>query len=183
MIDSAEILPYVDRVITDIDFPELSNRYSGKVRENFDLGDDRRLVITTDRMSAFDQQIAAIPFKGEILTSIARFWFDQVTTFSYVDHHMIQCIDANVMVVKKLEMIPIEIVVRDYLAGNTATSLATLYQQGFRSGNGFDLPDGLRLNEKLPQTVITPTTKSDRHDAPIDPMEAIECGLLTSDEW
>lgn len=181
MIDIEQLLPYTDRVISEIDIPCLSHRHSGKVRESYDLGDGRRIIIATDRLSAFDRHITSIPFKGTVLTQVARQAFE--ATEKHVPNHVIEYLDRNVILAKQLEIIPIEVVVRDFLAGNTETSLWTLYKKGLREISDVSLPDGMVENEMLPETIITPTTKAADHDMAITWQEAEERGILTLSEW
>jgi len=183
MVDSALIARHLDRILDDATIPELPNHYRGKVRDNYDLPDGRRLIIATDRLSAFDRNIAAIPFKGEVLTQIARFWFDQ--TEEICPNHVIGYPDPNVLLCRHLDILPVEVVVRDYLAGTTATSVWSMYKAGHREIYGLSLPDGLRENEKLPQTIITPTTKArdGEHDEPVTSGEILDRGMLTPAEW
>ena len=101
--------------IRDVTIPELPNHYRGKVRENYDLPDGRRIIIATDRLSAFDRAIACIPFKGQVLTQTARFWFER--TADICPNHVLDYPDPNVVVGKRLDILPVEIVVRGYLAG------------------------------------------------------------------
>jgi len=183
MVDSDFLARHLDVVLADATIPELPNHYRGKVRDNYDLPDGRRLIIATDRLSAFDINIAAIPFKGQVLTQIARFWFDR--TADICANHVIGYPDPNVLLCKRLDILPIEIVMRDYLAGTTATSVWSMYKAGRREIYGLRFPDGLRENEKLPQTVITPTTKArdGAHDEPVTPAEILDRGLLTAAQW
>jgi phosphoribosylaminoimidazole-succinocarboxamide synthase len=183
MVDPDFLARHVDRVLDDATIPELPNHYRGKVRDNYDLPDGRRIIIATDRLSAFDRAIAAIPFKGQVLTQIARFWFDR--TADLCPNHVIGYPDPNVLVCRRLDILPVEVVVRDYLAGTTATSVWSMYKAGKRDIYGLRFPDGLRENQKLPQTVITPTTKArdGEHDEPITPAEILDRRLLTSAQW
>ncbi len=171
------------RVLDDATIPELPNHYRGKVRDNYDLPDGRRILIATDRLSAFDISLAAIPFKGEVLTRTARFWFEQ--TGDICRNHVIEYPDPNVVVAERLSILPVEIVVRDYLAGTTSTAILTMYKAGRREMYGHLLPDGLRDNEKLPATIITPTSKAayGAHDEPLTAAEILERGLLTAEQW
>ncbi len=171
------------RVLSDAFIPELPNRYSGKVRENYDLPDGRRIIIATDRLSAFDKILTSIPFKGEILTRTARYWFEK--TADICPSHVLEYPDPNVVVGTRLDILPVEIVVRGYLAGTTSTSILTKYRNGERDMYGIVLPDGLRDNEKLPEAIITPTTKalSGGHDQPLSATEITEQGLLTKAQW
>ena len=183
MVDPDLLARHLDSVLDDATLPELPNHYRGKVRDNYDLPDGRRIIIATDRLSAFDRNIAAIPFKGQVLTQIARFWFDQ--TAALCPNHVIEYPDPNVLVCRRLDILPVEVVVRDYLAGTTATSIWSMYKAGHRELYGVRFPDGLRENEKLPQTIITPTTKArdGEHDAPIIADEILAQGLLTEAQW
>lgn len=171
-------------VLTDAHFPELPGRHTrGKVRDNYDLADGRRIIIATDRQSAFDQILAAVPFKGQVLTQTARFWFEK--TADVAPNHVLAYPDPNVLIARTLRMLPVEIVVRDYLTGTTATSIWTMYQAGQRQMYGLRLPEGLRRHQKLPQTVLTPTTKAEglSHDLPLSPAEVIGRGLVSDAEW
>ncbi len=183
MVDPDFLARHLDLVLDDATIPELPNHYRGKVRDNYDLPDGRRLIIASDRLSAFDRNIVAIPFKGQVLTQIARFWFDR--TADICPNHVIDYPDPNVLLCKRLDILPIEIVVRDYLAGTTATSVWSMYRTGRREIYGLRFPDGLRENEKLPQTVITPTTKArdGEHDEPVTPAEILDRSLLTAAQW
>lgn len=183
MVDPDFIARHLDRVLDDATIPELPNHYRGKVRDNYDLPDGRRLIIATDRLSAFDRNIAAVPFKGQVLTQIARFWFDH--TADLCPNHVIDYPDPNVLLCQRLDILPIEVVVRDYLAGTTATSVWSMYNCGRRDIYGLRFPEGLRENEKLPQTLITPTTKAPdgEHDEPVSSAEIVDRGLLTAAQW
>lgn len=178
------IVAQLENVLVDAEFPDLPGRYSrGKVRDNYDLVDGRRIIIATDRQSAFDQILAAVPFKGQILTQTARFWFE--ATADIIGNHVVAYPDPNVMVARTLSMLPVEIVVRDYLTGTTATSIWTMYRDGQREMYGLRLPDGLKRHQKLPQTILTPTTKAGDggHDLPLSPAEVVSRGLLEQDQW
>jgi phosphoribosylaminoimidazole-succinocarboxamide synthase len=183
MVDPDLLARQLGRVLDDATIPELPNHYRGKVRDNYDLPDGRRVIIATDRLSAFDRAIASIPFKGEVLTQTARFWFDR--TLDLCPNHVIAYPDPNVLVCRRLDILPVEIVVRDYLAGTTATSVWSMYKAGRRDIYGLHFPDGLRENEKLPRTVLTPTTKAreGEHDAPITEAEILQRGLLSPAQW
>lgn len=183
MVDTALLARHLDLVLDDATIPELPNHYRGKVRDNYDLPDGTRLIIATDRLSAFDRAIAAIPFKGQVLTQIARFWFDR--TADICPNHVIDYPDPNVLLCRRLDILPVEMVVRDYLAGTTATSVWSMYQAGRREIYGRHFPDGLRENEKLPQTILTPTTKArdGEHDEPVTSAEILDRGVLSPGQW
>jgi phosphoribosylaminoimidazole-succinocarboxamide synthase len=173
----------IENCLTDAEFPELPDFYRGKVRDAYGLSRGRRLLISTDRQSAFDQVLAAVPFKGEVLTQTARYWFDQ--TRDICPNHVISYPDPNVALVKDLEMLPIEMVVRDYMTGSTETSIWPMYERGERTLYGHAFPDGLQKNQKLPETIITPTTKAAQgdHDAPITEAAILETQLVTTEQW
>src|ERR1044071_5993463 len=170
-------------VLDDATIAELPNHYRGKVRDNYDLPNSRRILIASDRLSAFDRNLAAIPCKGQVLTQTARFWFER--TADICPNHVLDYPDPNVVVGRRLDILPVEIVVRDYLAGSTSTSILTMYKAGKREMYGIRLPDGLKENQKLPATVITPTSKAEigGHDESLTPDEIIGRKLLTAEQW
>lgn len=171
------------RTLSDAFIPELPGRYKGKVRENYDLPDGRRIIIATDRLSAFDVILTSIPFKGQVLTQTARYWFEE--TADICPNHVLAYPDPNVVIGTRLDILPVEVVVRGYLAGTTSTSVLTKYRNGERDMYGIRLPDGLRDNAKLPQPIITPTSKAfdGGHDEPLSGDEILAQGLLTAEQW
>ena len=177
------------RVLSHARIPELPNPYFGKVRDCYDLAADaihpngRRILIASDRISAFDRILAAIPYKGQILTQIARFWFDR--TADILPNHVLSYPDPNVVIGQRLTILPVEVVVRGYLAGSTSTSVLTQYKQGQRAMYGHVLPDGMRDNQILARPIITPTSKAfdGDHDAPLTASDILSQGLLTADQW
>lgn len=184
MISEDILRAAIPAVLTEAHFPELPNYYRGKVRENYDLPDGRRILISTDRQSAFDQVLAAVPFKGQVLTQTARFWFE--ATADICPNHVLEYPDPNVVIGRRLDMLPVEVVVRDYLTGSTDTAIWTMYKSGARKLYGIDFPDGMKKNDKLAETILTPTTKAVEaggHDHPITPAEIVAQGLLTQAQW
>ncbi|ANY80580.1 phosphoribosylaminoimidazolesuccinocarboxamide synthase [Microvirga ossetica] len=183
MVDKAALGAYAGYVLEDATIPELPNHYRGKVRDNYDLPDVRRIIIASDRLSAFDRNLAAIPLKGQVLTQTAKFWFE--ATADICPNHVIEYPDPNVLIGRRLTILPVEIVVRDYLAGTTGTSILSLYKAGQREMYGIRLADGMRDNEKLPETIITPTSKAFHggHDEPLTPAEIVGQGLLSEAQW
>ena len=183
MVDREALEPLLENILADATIAELPNHYRGKVRDNYDLPDGRRIIIATDRLSAFDRILTAIPCKGQVLTQIARFWFE--ATRELCPNHVIDYPDPNVVVCQRLDILPVEIVVRDYLTGTTGTSIWPMYRAGRREIYGIRFPDGLRENQKLPSTIITPTTKAvdGSHDEPLTPDDIVSQGLLTSEQW
>ena len=182
-MDPTTLRARAHQVLRDATIPELPNHYSGKVRDNYDLPDGRRIMVATDRLSAFDRILCAVPFKGQVLTQTARFWFD--ATADICPNHVLDYPDPNVVVGRRLDVLPVEVVVRDYLAGTTGTSILTLYRAGKRTMYGVTLPDGLRDNQRLAAPIITPTSKAfdGSHDAPLTPDEILSQGLLTGPQW
>lgn len=173
------VLPVLD----DAHIPELPNYYKGKVRDNYDLADGNRIIIATDRLSAFDRILTAIPFKGHVLTQTARYWFEN--TADICPNHVVSYPHPNVVIGKRLEILPVEIVVRGYLAGTTSTSVLTKYRAGERKMYGVVLPDGMKDNEQLAEPIITPTTKAfdGGHDEPLSAADILLQGLLTEAQW
>jgi phosphoribosylaminoimidazole-succinocarboxamide synthase len=178
-----DLAPYAHYALTDAAIPGLPNHYRGKVRENYDLADGRRIIIATDRLSAFDRILTAVPLKGQVLTQLARFWFDQ--TADLCPNHVLEYPDPNVLVCRGLKILPVEIVVRDYLAGTTSTSILSMYKAGRRQMYGHSFPDAMRANQKLPDTIITPTSKAfdAGHDEELTPAQILDAGLLTPAQW
>ena len=155
-------------------------KFIGKARDRYDLG-DRMVLIATDRQSAFDRVLAAIPFKGQALNLTSAWWFEQ--TRHIVPNQVLSIPDPNVTIAKNVTVFPIEFVVRGYITGSTNTSLWTVYQSGQRDYSGIDLPDGLVKNQKLPTNILTPTTKEEDHDRPISPDEIVSENWMTADDW
>ncbi|OJV89697.1 MAG: phosphoribosylaminoimidazolesuccinocarboxamide synthase [Chloroflexi bacterium 54-19] len=155
----------------------------GKVRDFYELEGNRRLVVTTDRQSAFDRVLGLIPFKGQVLNQLSQFWFEQTTDI--VPNHLISVPDPNVSIVKKAEMFPVEVIVRGYLTGVTDTSIWMMYQDGQREMYGLRFPDGMRKNEPLPAPIITPTTHAElgAHDRPLSRDEILNEGLVSPENW
>ena len=183
MMTADDLRPFLANRLWEAAIPELPGRYRGKVRENYDLGDGTRLIIATDRLSAFDRELTAVPLKGQVLTGLSRFWFE--ATADVCPNHVLGWPDPNVVLCRRLKMLPIELVVRDYLTGTTSTSLWRMYQAGGRELYGHRFADGLREHQKLERTVITPTTKADAggHDEPLSGAEILERGLLGAADW
>ena len=175
--------PSAPNALAEVVLPGLPNHYRGKVRDNYDLPDGRRVIVASDRLSAFDRNLCAVPGKGQVLTQTARFWFD--ATADICPNHVLAYPDPNVLIGKRLEMLPVELVVRGYLAGTTSTSVLTLYNKGQREMYGVTLPDSLKANQRLPHAILTPTSKAadGDHDAPLSPDEVLAQGLVTPAQW
>ncbi len=156
------------------------NKYQGKVRDTYDLG-DKLLLVTTDRQSAFDRVLAAVPFKGQVLNLTSAWWFEQ--TEHILANHVISIPDPNVTLARKCNIFPIEFVVRGYITGTTSTSLWTQYQNGVRDYCGLHFKDGMQKNERLASPVLTPTTKDKAHDRPISPKDIVAEGWMTQADY
>lgn len=178
-----DIQRLLDNCLTDARFPELPGHQSGKVRESYDLPDGRRVMIATDRQSAFDHVLAAVPYKGQVLNQTAMFWFER--TGDVAPNHVLEAPDPNMVIGRRLDMLPVEMVVRDYITGSTETSIWPMYARGERVLYGHALPEGLVKNQKLPETIITPTTKAAQgaHDEPVTAQEIVARGLATAAQW
>ncbi|GMV42644.1 MAG: phosphoribosylaminoimidazole-succinocarboxamide synthase [Myxococcales bacterium] len=155
---------------------------SGKVRDML-LLEGKRVLVTTDRVSAFDRVLGVIPYKGQVLTELTAFWLQE--TRDLVANHLIAVPDPNVMVVREAAALPVEVVVRGHITGVTDTALWTLYERGVERPYGLDLPAGLRKNDRLPEPVVTPTTKAAAggHDERLTSEEVVSRGLVEKSLW
>jgi phosphoribosylaminoimidazole-succinocarboxamide synthase len=174
------LLDAIPNCLTATDLP-LKAKYAGKVRDSYETGDGRLLLVTTDRQSGFDRLLGAIPFKGQVLNRTSLYWFEQ--TRGIVGNHVIASPHANALIARKCTVLPIEFVVRGYMTGSTDTSIWTQYQKGVRSYCGHALPEGMKKNERLAKNIITPTTKETTHDRPVTPEEIVSEGWLTAEQW
>jgi phosphoribosylaminoimidazole-succinocarboxamide synthase len=163
-------------VLKETNFSFLGTKKTGKVRDLYEQP-DRLILVTTDRHSSFDRIIAHIPWKGQVLTQVSAWWFEQ--TRDIVANHMLAVPDPNVTVAKKCRMVPVEAVMRGYLTGVTDTSIWTRYQKGERRFGDLRLPDGMKKNATLPAPIFDPTTKEEGHDRAITPEQMIAEGLIT----
>lgn len=169
----------VDKCIVETNlFETKPNR--GKVRDIYELDRNRLAIVTTDRQSAFNRSIADIPFKGQVLNQTSLWWFEQ--TKHIVDNAVLSTPHPNVSVMRKLEPVPIEFIVRGYMTGSTDTSLWTHYKNGSREYCGNVLEEGMVKNQRLPRNILTPTTKG-VVDEPISGQEVVARGILTEGEW
>src|SRR5215208_1076001 len=161
----------------------LPNKTSGKVRDGYDLPDGKRLILTTDRLSAFDRILAAVPYKGQVLNQLSAWWFEQ--TQDIIPNHIVSLPDPNAAVVHLAEPFPVEVIVRGYITGVTSTALWYRYSTGERNIYGYDFPEGLRKNQALLDPIITPTTKggATAHDERLTCAEVVENGWLDAHTW
>jgi len=173
--------PPVELDVSSIELP-LGPAQSGKVRDMWTVG-DRRIIVTTDRQSAFDRVLGTIPFKGQVLTQMTHWWFEK--TSDIVGNHVLDMPDPNVLVVRNARVWPVEMVIRGYITGVTETSLWFNYNAGQRTIYGIDFPDGLQKNERLPEPVITPTTKATggAHDEKLTRDEILDQGIVPADVY
>ena len=176
---AGRIRTQLEHCLVDTTLPR-GRKIPGKVRDRYELG-DRLALITTDRQSAFDRVLAAIPFKGAVLNLTSAWWFER--TRHIVPNHVEAIPDPNVTIARSCQVFPIEFVVRGYITGTTSTSLWTHYQKGDRRYCGHDLPDGLLKNQKLERNLLTPTTKEAEHDRAIAPDEIISEGWMKAADW
>ncbi len=158
--------------------PALGHHYQGKVRDTYRQG-DRLILVTSDRLSAFDHVLTTIPFKGEVLNRLATFWFER--TRHIVPNHVLDVPDANVTVARACEPFAVEVVVRGYLTG----SLWRDYQKGTHTAYGVPFPDGMRKDEAFAAPILTPSTKAQygQHDEPISEKEILAKGLASARDW
>ena len=155
----------------------IGRKYEGKVRDNYTVG-DRRIIVTTDRISAFDRVLCSLPFKGQVLNQTAAFWFGK--TAHIIDNHLISVPDPNVIVAKECQLIPVEMVVRGYLTGVTTTSAWYHYERGVRDFCGNRLPEGMKKNQGFEKPIITPSTKAEKgsHDESVSREDILGRGLV-----
>ncbi|HSN74374.1 MAG TPA: phosphoribosylaminoimidazolesuccinocarboxamide synthase [Anaerolineae bacterium] len=183
MLSTDQIIAAISHALLRVDLLGYGPRLEGKVRDIY-VRDGQRILVTTDRVSAFDRVLGAIPFKGQVLNQLSAWWFEQVS--DVVANHVLRVPDPNVTVAREADALPVEVIVRGYITGVTSTALWTLYQQGVPRPYGLDLPAGLRKNDPLPQPVITPTTKASGpggHDERLTPAEVVERGLVEPALW
>lgn len=182
MIPHDALVQAIPEVLRSVDLPGFGQKVSGKVRDSFPY-DGKRVLVTTDRVSAFDRVLGYIPYKGQVLNQLSLWWFEQLQ--DVVANHVITAPDPNVSVVREATPLPVEVIVRGYITGVTSTSLWTLYAGGDRAPYGIPLPDGLQKNDPLPQPIITPTTKASdgAHDERLTRHELLERGLVEPALW
>jgi len=160
-------------------------RYIGKVRDRYDDG-QHVILITTDRLTAFDRPLTQIPYKGAVLNLISFWWFQRTSHIVRNQLHELnleKALHPNVTLAKRCKPFQIEFVMRGFIAGSSGTSMWTHYQKGVRDYCGHKLPDGMRKSEKLPENLCTPTTKSDEHDELIDAETIVRDGWMTKEDW
>lgn len=182
MLSHEELLAAVPQALRSVDLPGWGEKDSGKVRDIY-RRDGQRLLITTDRVSAFDRVLGAIPYKGQVLNQLSAWWFEQLSDI--VANHVIAVPDPNVTLAHEAAPLPVEVIVRGYITGVTKTSLWYLYDQGDREPYGIPLPDGLQKNDALPSPIITPTTKAEKggHDERLTRAEILARQIVPTALW
>ena len=165
---------------SDLNLPA---RQEGKVRDWYSPQRGKRLIVTTDRISAFDRILTALPYKGQVLNQLSLWWFEN--TKDIIKNHIISTPDPNCVVVKEVRPLPIEVIVRGYITGVTSTALWYRYSLGERNIYGYDFPEGLTKNQALPEPIITPTTKGGPtgHDERLTCDEVVSGGYLSKEKW
>ncbi|MDO8480621.1 MAG: phosphoribosylaminoimidazolesuccinocarboxamide synthase [Nanoarchaeota archaeon] len=174
MIPETVIRQQIPHTLGSTDF-KLEEKYNGKVRDRYTKG-DKLVLITTDRISAFDRILSTIPFKGQVLNQISAFWFDH--TKDIVKNHVIAVPDPNVTIGKKLKILPIECVIRGYLTGSAWRD----YQKG-EPISGIVLPKGMKKDQKFETPLFTPSTKEEagHHDLPISEGDIVKRGIMSAE--
>jgi phosphoribosylaminoimidazole-succinocarboxamide synthase len=165
------------------DFPRLGKKYEGKVRDNYSTADGRRVIIVTDRISAFDRVLGTLPLKGQLLNHAAAFWFE--ATKHVAPNHVLSVPDPNVLVAKECTPLPVEMVVRAYLTGTTSTSIWIHYERGAREFCGHALPEGLKKHARLPGPILTPSTKAPKgnHDISASRAEILQISGMPAGDF
>jgi len=182
MISRDELISFLPGALKETNLP-LPGKTSGKVRDWYDLPDGQRLIVTTDRLSAFDRILACVPYKGQVLNQLSAWWFEQ--TRDIIPNHSVSLPDPNAAVVRVAEPLLVEVIVRGYITGVTSTALWYRYSLGERDIYGYHFPEGLRKNQALPEPIITPTTKggASGHDERLTCAEVTEKGILDARTW
>ncbi len=170
-----------EKIIKTVNLKGFGKKYSGKVRDFYIVG-NKRIIATTDRISAFDVILGFIPYKGAVLNQLSAFWFEK--TKDIIQNHLISVPHPNISIVKNAKLIPIEMVVRGYISGVTNTSIWGSYEKGERVIYGIKFPDEMQKNQKLPKPVITPTTKAEKgHDLRLTDKEIVEQKIVDPKIW
>ncbi|MEI6218945.1 MAG: phosphoribosylaminoimidazolesuccinocarboxamide synthase [bacterium] len=180
MISDDTIRSQMGSVLERTQFRGLGELLHGKVRDSYKVRGER-ILITSDRVSAFDCIIGTVPFKGQVLNQLAAFWFEK--TAGIVPNHVISVPDPNVMIVAECKQLALELIVRGHITGVTKTSAWYNYQQGVRNFCGNILPEGLKKDQELERPILTPTTKFEKHDRPISREQAISEGLIDGETF
>lgn len=182
MVDDETVKAHLDKALERTTFEGLGARYEGKVRDNYSRG-DRRFIVVSDRISAFDRILGTIPFKGQVLNRLAAWWFEK--TKGVAKSHFVAVPDPNVLECIECKPLPVEMVVRAYITGSTSTSMWTHYEGGARVFCGHPLPDGMKKNQRLERPLLTPATKANigEHDVSMSREEIIAKGGIDAKDF
>ena len=191
-LTEAKLAVAASHALAEVDLEFLGPRIRGKVRDIYEPeatgsanpdAEPRLVLVTTDRISAFDRVLGLVPYRGQVLNQLSAFWFDLLADI--VDSHLIAAPDPNVTVARKCQALSIEVVVRGYLTGVTDTSVWRQYEAGHRQIYGLGFPDGMEKNQALPEPIITPTTKAaaGEHDVPVTSDQVVDDGHLSRSRW
>ena len=177
MLPVETIQQQLAHTLDSIDIDGIGEKYEGKVRDCF-MQNNQRVLITSDRLSAFDVVLTSIPFKGQILNQVAAYWFAQ--TQHIVPNHLISHPHPNVAITKEVEILPVEVIIRGYLTGSAWRD----YQAG-KAVSGIELPKGIKKSQRFESPLITPSTKAEKgeHDLPISSEEIVRSGLVDAATW
>lgn len=172
----------LDNTLDSTDFSSFGRRTEGKVRDCYVTGGGERIIVVTDRLSAFDRVLTTIPFKGQVLNQLASYWFEESSKIA--PNHVIRVPDPNVTVARECEPLSAEFVMRGYLTGVTSTSIWRAYERGERTFCGHALPEGMVKNQRLPRPLLTPSTKAEKgdHDESVSREELLRRGSVSAEE-
>lgn len=182
MLSKTDLIAAIPHALLRLELTGYGTRHEGKVRDSYVKGGER-ILVTTDRVSAFDRVIGAVPYKGQVLNQLSAWWFKQLQ--GVVTSHLVSVPDPNVTIAREAQALPVEVIVRGHITGVTSTSLWTLYKAGVDRPYGLELPKGLTKNDALPEPVITPTTKATggAHDERLTSEEVVSRGLVPAALW
>lgn len=181
MITQSQLQNQLNNCLIEAQFEEWQELYKkGKVRDMY-LLPNKRILITTDRQSAFDHVLGSIPLKGQVLNRMAQYWFEQCSDIA--PNMIIEVPDGNVTIAQELKILPIEVVVRKYLTGSSDTAIWTHYEKGVRDYCGHKLAEGMVKNQAFEQAIITPTTKDEVHDELISRSEILQQEIVAPEVW
>jgi len=171
------IIKQIPNTLKETNF-DIGKLIRGKVRDSY-LLENKRILVATDRISAFDRVIGTLPFKGEILQAVSNFWFQQ--TEDIIDNHIIDTIDQNAIIVEECNVLPVEVIIRRFITG----SLWRDYETGTRETYGLTFEEGLIKNHRFEEPILTPSTKAEQgfHDEPISPQEILKQNLVEPKLW
>jgi phosphoribosylaminoimidazole-succinocarboxamide synthase len=182
MVADEILVSQLGKTLEETHFTDLGAKYQGKVRDCY-TRNGRRVIIASDRISAFDVVLGTIPFKGQVLNQIAAHWFE--TTAHLVPNHVLSVPDPAVTIATECQLLPVEMVMRSYLTGVTTTSIWYHYERGVRTFCGHKLPEGMRKNQRLEKAILTPSTKAEKgdHDKSVSREEILAMGALSAEDF